>query len=263
MTTMIPPTVYTQIVQTNSSPETIAALLNEAESRYSSTPRHFNQKRVYPFWKICQFCLKPFPCHTKEQATRNKTCSPICAGKLTRKTAPTTKKPDPLCLQCGNPFRPKSHTSLKKAKFCNGICYGRWRAANPEIQEHLKMIASKGKAGWTEDSQASYQQKMSGVNNPAWKGGVMMNRHHGNYKGAIYVQCPTAFLSMARKDGYVIQHRLMVAQAIGRPLLRTEVVHHINHNSLDNRIENLQLFANNSDHKRYERHGSPLPIWSL
>ena len=35
-----------------------------------------------------------------------------------------------------------------------------------------------------------------------------------------YVRCPLVFLSMARKDGYVMEHRLLVAQAIGRPLLR-------------------------------------------
>ena len=67
---------------------------------------------------------------------------------------------------------------------------------------------------------------------------------------------------MARNDGYVMEHRLVLAQAIGRPLLRTEVVHHENHDPQDNRLENLRLFASNKDHKLYEHHGSPQPIWS-
>ena len=66
---------------------------------------------------------------------------------------------------------------------------------------------------------------------------------------------------MSRKDGYVMEHRLVVAKAIGRPLLRTEIVHHVNHKPGDNRLENLYLFASNRDHQLFEAHGTPLPIW--
>jgi hypothetical protein len=102
---------------------------------------------------------------------------------------------------------------------------------------------------------------MSGAKNPAWKGGVTYFRKHGNYKPIKYVRCPVQFLAMARKDGYVMEHRLIVAQAIGRCLLRTEVVHHANHNPQDNRRKNLQLFSSNQAHKLYEANGLPLPIW--
>lgn len=91
-----------------------------------------------------------------------------------------------------------------------------------------------------------------GADNPAWKGGVTYKRNKGNYVGPRYVRCPLLFLPMARKDGYVMEHRLVMAQHLGRLLTRREVVHHQNHNTRDNRIENLELFVSNAEHKRAE-----------
>jgi hypothetical protein len=105
------------------------------------------------------------------------------------------------------------------------------------------------------------REAWAGENNPAWKGGVTYFKKRGNYVGARYVRCPEAYLPMARKSGYVLEHRLMVALAIGRCLTKSEVVHHDNHDPIDNRLENIMLFKNNRDHKLYEN-GHPIkPLW--
>ena len=45
----------------------------------------------------------------------------------------------------------------------------------------------------------------------------------------------------AHKDGYVMLHTVLMERYIGRYLTNDEVVHHINHDRQDNRIDNLRL----------------------
>jgi hypothetical protein len=152
-----------------------------------------------------------------------------------------------LCAECETPFQVYPRT-LRRVKnptcsyHCNGMRRGR------EWVKH----GHKGRAAWTDKSRASFHEKMSGSLNPAWQGGMTLKRPKGNYKGVKYVRCPVEFLPMARKDGYIMEHRLVMAQWVGRMLSRVEVVHHRNHNPADNQRENLELWPTNADHRRSE-----------
>jgi hypothetical protein len=57
---------------------------------------------------------------------------------------------------------------------------------------------------------------------------------------------------MARADGYIMEHRLVMAQMCRRLLLRSEVVNHLDHNPTNNDPLNLELWPTNADHKRAE-----------
>lgn len=64
----------------------------------------------------------------------------------------------------------------------------------------------------------------------------------------------------ANKHGYVLEHRVKMENHLGRLLTKNELVHHINHNPLDNRIKNLKVVSY-KEHRSY--HGKKATIVDL
>lgn len=87
---------------------------------------------------------------------------------------------------------------------------------------------------------ASRKGTRMGPLNSCWKGGRV------NHKGYIMVIKDSH--PRRSKTGYVYEHVLVMEEHIGRFLTKEEVVHHINNQRNDNRIENLILFKNQSEH---------------
>ena len=91
-------------------------------------------------------------------------------------------------------------------------------------------------------------QKNLGENNPDWKGGRYIEPEKG------YVMIRNSSHPRARKNGYVLEHILVMETILGRSLTEHERVHHKNHDPADNRPQNLQLYSSNADHLRDEGH---------
>lgn len=54
----------------------------------------------------------------------------------------------------------------------------------------------------------------------------------------------------ASKHGYVLHHRIIMENTLGRLLSKEEVVHHKDHNKRNNAPENLEVKGSNSEHSR-------------
>lgn len=93
---------------------------------------------------------------------------------------------------------------------------------------------------------AAGKRNQVGDRHPRWKGGRIVNQF-------AYVEVKLShdspYFAMAGKDGYVYEHRLVMAQHLGRCLVKAEEVHHVNGDKHDNRIENLELNGK-SEHNR-------------
>ncbi len=129
-----------------------------------------------------------------------------------------------------------------KLPTCSRQCNGVLRGAEWAKHGHKGAVARKTFT------------RMYGPHNPAWKGGATYRHRRGNYVQVKYVRCPPELLAMARTDGYVMDHRLVMARWCGRVLTRTETVHHCDHNPLNNERTNLELWPDNRSHKLAE-HG--------
>lgn len=82
------------------------------------------------------------------------------------------------------------------------------------------------------------------------------DRHH-NWRGGTYLENGYRVIMVDPSDpiigpmatkgrgDYALEHRVVMARSLGRPLRPGETVHHVNGDRLDNRLENLQLRQGN------------------
>lgn len=105
----------------------------------------------------------------------------------------------------------------------------------PSREKYAKVMYCSPRCAW---------EACSGEGHPNWTGG--RQKRTDGYIDLSRSLVPEELRCMCRKEGKVFEHRLIMAQHLGRPLKASEVVHHKNHIRDDNRIENLELYPHHT-----------------
>lgn len=99
----------------------------------------------------------------------------------------------------------------------------------------------------TEAQREAARKSITGPSAPWWKGGRALNG-----RGYVTVAAPMdyPFPESVSGTNRIREHRMVMELHLGRALSPQEVVHHINGDRADNRIDNLELHGSHAEHMR-------------
>ena len=156
------------------------------------------------------------------------------------------------CLKCGKSFKVKP-SKAATTKYCNKICASK-KVTKPcaecgtpvtRVQSQMLKDAYCGRAC----SSIGMGKKMAAMNvdlNPdrmtLETRTKLREAHLGKGEGKAY-----------RKYFGEHLHRVIAAEKLGRPLIKGEVVHHIDGDILNNHPDNLEVLASQSEHINLHR----------
>ena len=129
-----------------------------------------------------------------------------------------------VCETCGKEYMP----CHKRQRFCGRSCARRTTRLRPVVcGVCLKGFRPKYATQKFCSKQCKYDH---GIGN-----------RRVRQDGYVLVRVPRGTPGTQAGRGWMHEHRYMMQQHLGRPLARTETVHHVNGKKGDNRIGNLQL----------------------
>jgi hypothetical protein len=127
-----------------------------------------------------------------------------------------------ICEQCGKDFlAARSEVKKGHGKFCSRVC---------------------------------------GCRSAQTKRGYKRGVDAGNYAGARTNDAGYIRITHPEYGGSILEHRYVMEKHLGRPLETSEIVHHINEDRADNRIENLMVMTHDEHMTLHRARAFP---WSV
>jgi hypothetical protein len=201
-------------------------------------------RAVTPDLKLCAGCERGFIPGEKEQ----RFCSHSCAATAMHANRPVTTRGVGVIKGADNPRyeRDKHEQWWYVGQYRDGRT-NRTRAHVLDCAScatkfltsvfHRKQQLYCSKSCKSKEFHKAHPGAFKGENAPAWRGGKVTTP-----KGYVQVMAPYHPSIKGTQRRYVLEHRLVMEQALGRFLERGEYVHHKNGIRNDNRIENLELW---------------------
>jgi len=156
------------------------------------------------------------------------------------------------CLKCGKSLDGLEVAKNSIRKFCSFECFKlRKDLLNWKTGKYVKCEYC-GKEVYRQNWQFNgYKHHFCSIicNNKNNAKNNTKKAGYTNLSGYVYLLNKDRIHPSKRK--YIPEHRLVMEKHLGRFLTSEECVHHINKSKKDNSIENLMLFENNSEHRKY------------
>jgi hypothetical protein len=109
-----------------------------------------------------------------------------------------------------------------------------------------RTMSPEGRAKLSAARTGRKRPEISGARHPQWKGGRRLNSY-----GYVLLYMPEHPLS--NSNGMVLEHRLVMSEIVGRLLVKTEQVHHVDDEKTRNERGNLWLFPDAASHIAWHR----------